>query len=139
MNDHSSLIKKILERNNYCTLATSSLTGKPEAAIMLYAEKNNTELYFYTFVDSRKYPNLKRNPQAAVVIYNHPDYIQLDGEIKELSVEDSKIARKTLITKQGNKENYHIDPRCRYFCFTPKRINVRINEKYPAKYAIIKK
>lgn len=137
--NYTQLVKKILKRNKYCTLATSSLNGKPEAAIMLYAEENNGNLYFYTFVDSRKYANLKKNPCVSMVVYNHPDYIQMDGVAKELSKKDSIVAKTKLITKHGDKKGYHADPRCRYFCFTPKWINVRIDENYPAKYIVIKK
>jgi general stress protein 26 len=130
--------QELLKRNFICTLATASLKGKPEAATMLYAEKDDGNLYLYCFNDARKYPNIVENPRASIVIFNSPDYLQMDGTFTELSKKEAIIARTKLIEKHGNKEDYHADSRCRYFCFKPKWISIRVEHDYPAKYATLK-
>jgi len=137
--DHFQLYEEILRRNNICTLATSSPGGKPEASTMLYAETEGGNLYMYCFKDTRKFPNLVENPRASIVIFNHPDYIQMDGTIKMLSKEESISARKGLIAKHGNEGDYHADPRSSYFSFIPNWIRIRIDPDFPAKYVVIKK
>jgi len=129
-------VNAVLKRNKNCILSTSSLDGKPESAAMNYCEIKNGKLYFYCYYDTRKYPNLKNNPRVSVVVYNEPDYIQMDGTIKELSEIKAKQARKKLIKKHGRVE-YHSDKRCRYFLFKPNWISVRTDPTYPATYQII--
>ncbi|MCX6741699.1 MAG: pyridoxamine 5'-phosphate oxidase family protein [Candidatus Pacearchaeota archaeon] len=88
--------KKVLKRNKYCTISTCSLKGKPESAVMNYAETKEGKIYFYCFDDFRKYPNLIENPRISIVVYNHPDYIQIDGSITCLRGDKAKKAKEEL-------------------------------------------
>ncbi len=133
-----ALYKKVLERNKYCIISTASLEGKTESAVMNYAETKGGGLYLYCFNNMRKYPHLKENPKVSVVIYNHPDYVQMDGAIKFLRGKEAKKARAELIKKHDDNVYYHTDSRCVYFSFNPEWIRIRTDEKFPAKYEVIK-
>ena len=128
------LISNILSRNRFCTLATSSLDGKPEAAMMMFASDTNGSLVFYAFSNARKYKNIIDNPQASVVIYNFPDYLQMDGIISELSGDEAHLAKRLLIDKDDGHEYYHDDDRCIYFRFVPRWLKVRVDSNFPSKY-----
>ena len=50
-----------------CVLATSSLTGIPQCAVMGYAVTDDLNLILSTDKTSRKVVNIKTNPQVALV------------------------------------------------------------------------
>jgi len=128
----------LLKKNKICVLSTASSNGKPEVSFMQYAEDSENNIYFKIFNDSRKYPNIKSNPNASVAIHDSPEYCQLDGTIKELSGNEAEEAKKLLIEKCGDDEGYYNDSKMKYFRFTPSWIRVRLDEKYPPKFQIIK-
>lgn len=125
----------LVEKAPYLTIATASPTGEPEAAILAFARGPGSSLYFYTLDDSRKYRNIRRNPQAALTLFNPPEYAQLNGEIEELDGDAAQTAKRTILDcSMGDREEYHGDPRCRYFRFWPRRICLRIDDGFPATY-----
>ena len=131
--EHFDFYKNILDKNLFCTLSTSSESGKPESAVMGFFPKENGEIYFYCLSQARKYNNIKTNPLASVVIFSQEDYIQMDGEIRWLSNEESEIIKNKFIEKY-KEINYQADPDSRYFIFSPKWIRMRISPNYPAEY-----
>lgn len=129
------ILKKLLQARN-CTLATASLDGKPEASYMNFVS-DDENLYFKTFNDNRKYRNIKTNSKASVVIYEKPDYVQIDGLIEEISGSEAETAKKKLILKYGEDQEYQ-DKRLRFLMFKPTWIRVRIDNKYPYKFVLLK-
>lgn len=120
-----------------CVLATSSLDGKPQVAYMYFVSDDKNNLYFKTFNDNRKYKNIKSNKQTSVVIYEKPDYVQIDGLIEEISGSEAETAKKKLILKYGEDQEYQ-DKRLRFLMFKPTWIRVRIDNKYPYKFEVLK-
>ena len=120
-----------------CVLATSTLAGKPQTAYMYFVSDDKNNLYFKTFNDNRKYKNIKPNPKASVVIYEKPDYVQMDGLIEEVLGSEAEIAKRKLISKYGEDQEYQ-DKRLRFLMFKPTWIRVRINNKYPYKFEVLK-
>ena len=120
-----------------CVLATSTLAGKPQTAYMYFVSDDKNNLYFKTFNDNRKYKNIKSNPKASVVIYEKPDYVQMDGLIEEVLGSEAEIAKRKLISKYGEDQEYQ-DKRLRFLMFKPTWIRVRINNKYPYKFEVLK-
>lgn len=126
---------KLVEEASHCTVATASPDGDPEAAIMAFASGPDLALYLYTLSDSRKYQNLRRNPRAAMTLYQAPEYAQLDGHIEELDGAAAEQAREIMLGRSsGDREDYHSDERCRYFLFHPTRVCLRIDQGYPSRY-----
>ena len=126
---------QVIANASLCTLATASPDGVPEAAEMSCAEAPGWGLYLYTLNDSRKYHNLSLNPRAAMVIFQPPEYVQLDGAMEELAGGAALDAREAMMARaEGDLAGYHHDPRCRYFLFRPQRVCLRIDQSYPSKY-----
>lgn len=127
--------RHLLEKASHCVIATASPEGDPEAAVLAFAPGPDLSLYVYTLDDSRKYQNLQRNTKGAMVLYEAPEYAQLDGHLEELHGEAAERAREHMLKRaSGDREDYHSDPRCRYFLFHPNRISLRVDHGYPAKY-----
>jgi len=139
MNTPEELFKKILSETKLCVLATATLSGKPEAAVIEYATDSDYNLYFETFARYRKYSNLKSNPQTSVVITNLPNAIQMDGTVVELTGSESEGAKKMLIAKHGYGKGFYTDPEVLFFKFTPTWIRILVDADYPPKYSMIKK
>src|SRR5574341_528900 len=136
--DAEQVFKKLIRENELCVLATSSLSGKPEAATIEYVADSEDNLYFETFPTYRKYANLKSNPQASVVITQDPHTIQMDGTVVELKGREAEKAVKLLTAKHGEGSGYYSDPQIRFFRFTPTWIRVLLEPAWPPKYVIIK-
>ena len=134
----TELVKNLMSRNTLCVLATSSLEGKPEAATMEYAEDEDMNLYFESFPNYRKYPNLKSNPKVSIVITEVPHTIQTDGTVTELSGDEAEAAKQRLIKKHGGGSGFYSDPDIKFFKFTPTWIRVLVAAKWPPKYVTIK-
>lgn len=81
-----------------CVLATVSAEGKPEAATLLFAMDDDFTFYFGTDKKYRKYQNILKNKNAAVVVgvsSKEPKSAQIEGEIEILkSAPDITKARK---------------------------------------------
>lgn len=133
---HRKRLREILAQARICTVATASKDGAPEAAVMVCAAASDSDLYFYTFNDSRKYSNLQNNPRASIAIFDPPEYVQLDGEVQELSDENITRARDALSAQSDEGLAYQTDPRCRYFRFSSTRVALRVKAHYPSEYVI---
>lgn len=125
----------LVEKADHCVIATASPQGDPEAAVVAFARGPDLKLYVYTLEDSRKYQNVRHNPRAAMVLYEAPEYAQLDGHLEELQGEAAARAREYMLQRSsGDREDYHQDARCRYFLFHPTRISLQVEHGYPARY-----
>lgn len=90
--------KEVLEflRNHpECVLATVSPDGKPEAATVLFAVDDDLTFYFGTSDKYRKYQNLSKNKNVAVVVgvnQKDPRSAQVEGTMDPI-LEEAEIAK----------------------------------------------
>lgn len=127
--------RKILKENKYCTLATASLDGKPEAATVKFVEDENYNLYFEILSSSRKCSNIHSNPRASVVITTVPHTVQMDGVVEELPNGDE--VKKMMTIKQERESSFYQSPELKFFKFTPNWIRTLVKREYPPKYEVI--
>ena len=132
------MVNKLLKENELCVLATASLEGKPEAATIEYVADKESNLYFETFPSYRKYTNLKKNPQASVVITQVPHTLQMDGSVTELSGIAALKAKALLIKKHGLGSGFYFNSTIKFFKFIPIWIRVLIEAKFPPKYVVVR-
>lgn len=83
---------RFIERHKLGVLATISLSGEPQAAVVGIAVTRELELVFDTVKSSRKYQNLSANSSIAFVIGGDEEItVQYEGEAAELqSAADQK-------------------------------------------------
>lgn len=98
-------------------------TGKPEAALIAFAELPSLELVFETFYDSRKYKNLQHNEAVALVIgwdAEKHQTLQYEGVAREVTVSDIPLYRKVLAQKDTPcSEEFLLHPKVRFFTVRP--------------------
>lgn len=131
------IFEKILQRSKLCVLATASNDEKLEAAVIEYAPDKNDNIYFETFPDYRKYPNLIQNLRASIVITKEPNTIQMDGTVEEQKGKEAQEAKSLLITKHGKGSGFYDEPNIKFFKFIPTWIRILISDKWPPKYEMI--
>ncbi len=61
---------KIIQQNNYMTIATSSKKGGIWAAVVSYVYDKNYNFYFLSAIDSRHAENIIENPEIALEIFD---------------------------------------------------------------------
>jgi nitroimidazol reductase NimA-like FMN-containing flavoprotein (pyridoxamine 5'-phosphate oxidase superfamily) len=89
-------IERLLSRNHYCVLATSSRDGRPQSTGAVYCSRG-LDLYIYTDPQSKKARNIRRNPNVAVTVpvwerrpfWVPPRSIQFRGLAEILPAEDT--------------------------------------------------
>jgi general stress protein 26 len=94
MNIEEKISEEIVSMNQPLgVMSTVSADGKPEAASMYYISDNALNIYFITRSASRKFQNLKNNPQAAFVITSEhpPKTIQLEGTVSEMMNPEEQV------------------------------------------------
>lgn len=76
------------------TISSVDSAGQPQAALVGFGETDKFQLIFGTSNGSRKYSNLIKNPNVAVVIgWDGPRTVQYEGTARELTgAETAKYA-----------------------------------------------
>lgn len=69
------------EKQRLGVLSTISATGTPQSAFIYYAFDEDLNIYFITRTESRKYINIKNNPNVAFVVGTEtpPQTLQIEG------------------------------------------------------------
>lgn len=79
-------------------LATADPTATPAAAVVLFAAEDDLGIIFATH-PTRKYRNLKANPQAAMAMTRDLTAIQIHGSAVELIGRESEAAEALFLKK----------------------------------------
>jgi len=130
-----AIYQRLLEIR-HCVIATASKKGEPAVAAMQFA-KDGEHIILKTFNDSRKYTHLTANPQVSMMLYDKPDYAQLDGWVLELRGDEAQAAKRKFIEKYGD-DAYLNDERMRYLRFTSHFIKVQTRKEYPPEFVVLK-
>lgn len=111
----------------YCTIATASKKGVPEAATVFFVWHEGA-LYFKTLSTYRKFSNLQENPVASIVITVNQQTVQMDGTVELLSGKDIELAKELVKSKKGRYSSFDSLPEQRYFRFSPSWIRVMVDK-----------
>lgn len=86
-------INSSIDEVNALTLATSSLSGKPSARIVLLKGFDENGFVFFTNYDSNKGQQLQDNPAACIVFFwkELERQIRIEGVIEKTSAEESDV------------------------------------------------
>ena len=111
---------QFMNRERLAVLATVDEKGQPEAALMGFAVTPALELIFDTVRTSRKYPNLKKNPQVAWVIGCTTEItVQYQGLAEELSGDELAKYKKTYFAAFPDGPTRESWPGITYFVVRP--------------------
>lgn len=118
-------ILDFMRRQPLMTISTIHTDGRPQSAVVGFAEKESLEIIFGTSNTTRKYQNIANNPNVACVIGwdpKEPITVQYEGMARELSDEEAQTEGEILIKKNPFAARFRGDPLHRYFTVTPRWI-----------------
>jgi hypothetical protein len=114
-------VYRFMSGEQFAVLSTVGADEQPEAALVGFAVTPKLELVFDTVKQSRKYPNLKRNPRMAWVIGCTTEVsVQYEGVAEELEGEDLAKYKKTYFAKFLDGPARESWPGITYFVVRPK-------------------
>jgi pyridoxine/pyridoxamine 5'-phosphate oxidase len=101
-------------------VVSSIWEGKPQSAVVVISIKNDSEVLFNTPKTSRKYRNLKANPNTSLVIgWNEGITVQFEGVAEEVPSDEFEEYQKIHLTKNPEVAQYaHLEGQC-YFRIIP--------------------
>lgn len=112
---------------------TDELRKQTESALIAFTQNNALELYFMTFVDSRKFANLQVNQTVSLVIGF--DYTTVQYQGVAYALEDLAVGEALHAFSQKNtpcSSEFLNDPRARFFKVIPKWIRYSDYAVFPA-------
>lgn len=110
-------VQDLLQNHSTAVLATADHLGAPSAAVVLFATEPDGTIIFGTH-QTRKYRNLKDNPQAALVVTRDYTAIQMHGTATELQGADAAAAKQFFMAKHPEADQ-HMMAGSLFFRFSP--------------------
>jgi uncharacterized pyridoxamine 5'-phosphate oxidase family protein len=97
--DHTKgRILEFLRKHNLAVVATCHRNGTPEAATIDFSVRDNLEVVFSTFEETRKFGNLAERPGVAFVVgWNDNITVQYEGEAKRVPAADIEQYREAYL------------------------------------------
>lgn len=86
---HHVVVLEFLKSHKVAVIATTHANGSPEAAVIDFSVRDDLEIVFDTFNNTRKYENLLHNPAAAFVVgWDGNITIQYEGRAEPVPEND---------------------------------------------------
>lgn len=121
--NQKQIVWDFIKKHSLCVLATTNSKGNPEAAVIEFSEREPFELIFDTFSMYRKYDNVQKNRNVAVVIgWDENITVQYEGVAIELTSKESKDCQKIHIAKLPDSAKFVSMAGVAYFKIVPKWI-----------------
>lgn len=112
-------ILAFLAQHEECVIATAG-EHSPEAATVGFSESPSLELVIGTSTSTRKYQNIMKNPQVAIVIgFNGEQTVQYEGTARQLIGEELEQRQTSHFKKLPEVEHFKNDPGQMYLLITP--------------------
>jgi general stress protein 26 len=145
MDDIKEQIVNYISKRKFLTLATSTTKGEPLTHAIAYVNKDDT-VYFTTGPDTRKFKNIKENPNVAYSVYDPTDHldevisVQMQGEASTITDKnlineiykmlEQKFPNMSYLIKNPDNVIIKITPKSCYFMDYTKGLNYRDTVKY---------
>lgn len=109
-----------MDKHSFCTMATVTAEGLPEAAFLGFSQNESLEIVIGTSRMTRKYKNLQSNPRVAVVIADSEAEVQYEGIAQEITdVEYAHIVEGQHFAKLPGAAKYREDSNQTYIKISP--------------------
>jgi len=120
-----SKIRGFMKSEKLSVVSTVNSNGRPESALVAFSETNSLGVIFGTFNNTRKYRNIRKNPDVSLVIGwddRKNINIQYEGTAREVSGKEADKCRKIHLAKNPNSVKYAYKREQRFFIVKPKWI-----------------
>lgn len=117
-------ILEFLQSHPMATISTVAPgSSQPESALIAFTQTDKLEIVFETFVNTRKWHNLQKNPHVALVIgwdTKHHLTLQYEGVANPIADNEAEAHIALFLAKDTPcTEKFLHDPRVRLFKITP--------------------
>lgn len=121
MNEQKQKILDFLFDRRLGVISSVNADGFPESALVAFSETGDVHLVFGTSEKSRKYANILRKPQVAMVISDEQQRLtlQYEGVARELMGEEKAKAQEAHIRKHPAASKFAKSDTQAYFEITP--------------------
>lgn len=86
---YHAVVLEFLKRHTLAVIATTHPNGTPEAAVIDFSARDDLEIVFDTFSNTRKYANFVQNPAAAIVVgWDSNITVQYEGLAEPVAAND---------------------------------------------------
>lgn len=114
MEDYVAQAKQIIEENIYCTVSTASLKGSPWISPVFFSYDEDYNIYWVSYINSLHSKLLRKNPQAAIVIFNSTakegegDGVYFEVKVVELSREKEILKAINIMNRRVTVDDFRI-------------------------------
>ena len=130
--DKKKFLYDFISKRKLGVIATVTLDGKPEAAVMEVAVTPELELIIDTANTTRKYINLKHNPHIAFAFgWEAWDTVQYEGIAHELVGEEREKYRTIFLAKHPDAKKWDALPETTYFTVVPTWVRYSAMDQEP--------
>lgn len=120
---NKGFVLDFIKKHKLAVLATVDSSNRPEDAVMGFGGNEKLELVFGTSTLTRKFVNIKNNPNVAVVIgWDEGKTVQYEGIATILKGKELKEFKKLYFAKNPRSKKYEKHPEQVYFKVSPKWI-----------------
>jgi len=131
--DKKKIILDFIRKQKLAVLATVG-DVVPESSVLEFGETNNLEIILDMFVSSRKYKNMKKNPNVSLVIgWDENITIQYEGVAEELKRGKKVKYQQIYWMKNPTAKRWADKEGITYFKITPKWIRYSDLNNHPWK------
>ncbi|MDP3953509.1 MAG: pyridoxamine 5'-phosphate oxidase family protein [bacterium] len=103
-------VAEFLDKNVFMVVATADEQSQPEAALMMYLMDENLDFYFVTRRQTRKFKNLKKNPEVAFVIGLGSESSTMQGKGRVELLEEKDVEFMKELEKHPNLVSAYLGP-----------------------------
>jgi len=113
-------VLEFVRKHDLAVVATVDGQGKPQAAVVEFAELDDFTIIIDTLKASRKYENLQTNREVAIVIgWDDDATVQMDAVAHELTGQELDRAKEVYFAKNPRAKKWGNKPGIAYFAFQP--------------------
>lgn len=128
----SKEILKFIKEHSLAVIATVNQENKPEAAVVEFGEFADLTIIIDTLKSSRKYKNLLKNENVAIVIgWDENITVQIEGTAKELSGKEFERAKQIYFIKNPRAKKWADNPDIVYYAIKPTWIRYSDLNQHP--------
>jgi general stress protein 26 len=129
--DKKNVILDFIKKHKLAVLATVGGTA-PESSVLEFGENDNLEIILDLFTSSRKYKNMKANPNVSLVIgWDENITIQYEGIVEELFGEEKDKYQNEYWKKNPEAKRWADQEGITYFKVTPRWIRYSDLNSHP--------
>lgn len=114
-----SYITDFLATQLFCVVSSVGEDGSPQSAFVAFSETADAEIAFGTFIDSRKFHNIRQDARVSIVVSGDDKTVQIEGNARVATGDEEEHIRALHLAKNPSAKKYAYDSREVFVVVTP--------------------